>query len=212
MDLSSIDLNQAGMRIRERRRELGMTQGELSGRVSLSAASVSKYENGKVTEASAKAFTEFANALGVPVWWLLGAEAGSGSTKAKRVPVIGKSAAGAPIFAIDEFDEFAFVGTEENVDFAVRVEGDSMVNARIFDGDLVFASRQPTVSNGDIAIVVIDEGPEESYVTTKRFYKYGATIVLRSENPAYSDIEISKKSGKNVRVIGRVVFLKGIVR
>ena len=66
-------------------------------------------------------------------------------------------------------------------DFSLRCHGDSMINARIMDGDLVFIRQQPDVDNGDIAAVLID-----GEATLKRVYKYENQIILQPENPKYA--------------------------
>ena len=92
-------------------------------------------------------------------------------------------------------------------DFVLRARGDSMINARIYDGDIVFIKSQPDVENGQIAAVVIDDE-----ATLKRVYKQNSFITLQSENPAYPPLVISSSSGKNVKIIGRAVAFQGVVR
>ena len=89
----------------------------------------------------------------------------------------------------------------------LRARGDSMINARIYDGDIVFIKSQPDVENGQIAAVVIDDE-----ATLKRVYKQNGFITLQSENPAYPPFVISGSSGKNVKIIGRAVAFQGVVR
>src|SRR5690606_38420934 len=87
------------------------------------------------------------------------------------------------------------------VDFCLRVQGDSMIGARIQDGDIVFVRRQPTVDNGDIAVVLIDDE-----VTLKRVYITEQGIILKSENPAYQPIFVShQEEYRQVRILGRAV-------
>src|SRR5690606_9939877 len=77
--------------------------------------------------------------------------------RTRRVPVLGAIAAGDPILASEEYCDYIEVGDDLRVDFCLRVQGDSMIDARICDGDLVFVRQQPTVENGEIAVVLIDE-------------------------------------------------------
>lgn len=90
----------------------------------------------------------------------------------------------------------------------IRVKGDSMINARIFDGDIVFIRRQPDVENGEIAAVQIDGND----ATLKRVYKINGNVILRPENPIYSDMVFSKKDMKAVQILGKAVFFKSEVR
>lgn len=86
------------------------------------------------------------------------------------------------------------------VDFCLRVKGDSMKDARIMDGDIVFVRRQPTVQNGEIAVVLIDDE-----VTLKRVYITEQGIILRPENPAYQPMFVSHEDFRQVRILGRAV-------
>jgi repressor LexA len=120
-------------------------------------------------------------------------------TRAVTIPVLGSIAAGAPILAQEHIEEtFAlpadFVGDDQM--FMLRVRGDSMVNAGIFDGDLVAIRQQPDANNGDIVAALL-----EDEATVKRFYREGNHVRLQPENPIYEPI-----LAQNVRVLGRVVL------
>ena len=82
-----------------------------------------------------------------------------------------------------------------------------MIGARINDGDVVFIKFQEEVENGQIAAVILESmESDDAEIVLKRFYKYGDDlIVLRSENPAYTDIEIRKEEHRTVRIIGKAV-------
>ena len=82
-----------------------------------------------------------------------------------------------------------------------------MKDARILDGDLVFVKSQPTVENGQIAVVAVDDS-----ATLKRFYKYGDLIVLRACNPDFPDIEIKESDNKRVAVLGLAVAFQSLVK
>ena len=69
---------------------------------------------------------------------------------------MGTIACGEPILAEENIDNYVTVDAKANVDFALRCKGDSMINARIFDGDIVYIHSQPDVENGEIAAVLID--------------------------------------------------------
>lgn len=127
------------------------------------------------------------------------------SQAAFDVPVLGQIAAGTPISAIQhEVDRMpvpaSMVGLGDH--FALRVKGDSMVDAGILDGDTVLIQRRETAENGDIVVALVDE--EEA--TLKRLYRHGGTVALEAENPAY---ETRQLPASRVRVQGRLV---GLVR
>jgi len=118
----------------------------------------------------------------------------------RDVPLVGRIAAGSPILAEEDIEEIFPLPTElignEPV-FMLRVQGDSMIGAGIFDRDFVVVRRQPEARNGEIIAALID-GEE---ATVKRFQREADRITLISENPAYEPIVLSS----GVEIIGRVV-------
>lgn len=82
-----------------------------------------------------------------------------------------------------------------------------MINARIFDGDIVYIREQPDVEDGEIAAVLIGEE-----ATLKRVYKYPSKVVLRPENPLYDDMIYSKEEMNEVRILGKAVAFLSAVR
>jgi repressor LexA len=124
-----------------------------------------------------------------------------------EIPIVGKVAAGTPILAQENIEGFltvdrTLVGQKNNV-FALRVKGDSMIDVDIKDGDFVVIQQQPEVSQGEIAVVLID-----NEATVKKFYRDGEKIKLQPENESMSPIIIDPKE-KEVSIIGKV---KGVVR
>lgn len=124
-----------------------------------------------------------------------------------QIPLVGTIACGSPILAEENIIEYLKVDARLHADFALICKGDSMVNARIFDGDLVYIKQQPDVDNGQIAAVQIDDS-----ATLKRVYKYPNKVVLRAENPQYQDIIITEDDHQEVRILGRAVFFTSMVR
>ena len=127
--------------------------------------------------------------------------------KLEYLPVIGEIACGTPILAEENIKEYMTIDNRIHADFLLIAKGDSMINARIFDGDIVYIKQQPDVENGEIAAVLI-----EDRATLKRVYKYPGKIVLRSENPTYNDIVITDKDNEDIRIIGKVVMVSIIIR
>lgn len=130
----------------------------------------------------------------------------SDNNQDKRIPVLGTISAGNPIIAQENIIGHEY--TSDNCDFCLRVKGDSMINARIHDGDIVYIRKQPDVENGEIAAVIID-GEE---ATLKRVYKLNGNVILHPENPTYKDMIFSKKDFKQVRIIGKVKYVKAEVK
>jgi repressor LexA len=107
----------------------------------------------------------------------------------KKIPVVGTIAAGQPLYAEENIVGYECVQKDQDIDFCLIVKGDSMINAGIHDGDIVFIRKQSDVENGEIAAVIID-GQE---ATLKRVYKTGDAVILRSENPKYEGLCFQQK-------------------
>lgn len=87
----------------------------------------------------------------------------------KRFPMLGEIACGEPKYTNEDRESYVMAGTNINADFCLRASGDSMVGARILDGDIVFIRKQDMVENGEIAAVVVNN---DSEATLKRLYYY----------------------------------------
>ena len=118
----------------------------------------------------------------------------------REIPLLGSIACGEPILAQENIEEQLVIPAHIHADFALRCKGDSMVNARIYDGDIVYIRQQPDVEDGEIAAVLIDDE-----ATLKRVYKFAGRVQLRAENPRYQPLEYSAEDYKTVRVLGKAV-------
>lgn len=120
------------------------------------------------------------------------------------VPLVGQIAAGEPLLAEENIEDYVPLPTEftgEGTTFMLRVKGDSMIEAGIFDGDYVVVRKQETAENGEIAAVLM-----EDEATVKRFFKERNQIRLQPENPSMSPI-ITKEAtvlGKVIAVLRRL--------
>lgn len=126
-----------------------------------------------------------------------------------KLPMLGEIACGKPIFMDENRDNYTMIGSNVKADFCLKAKGDSMVNARIMDGDIVFIRSQPEVENGEIAAVAIDDE-----ATLKRFYRdeITQTVTLISENPIYAPMVFTKKCQKNVYILGKAVAFQSDVK
>ncbi len=120
--------------------------------------------------------------------------------RAVNVPILGQIAAGAPILAEQHIEDtfplpMDWVDDSENV-YMLRVKGDSMVNAGIFDGDLVAIRQQSVANNGEIVAAMI-----EDEATVKRFYRERGRFKLVAENPKYAPIETEE-----CHILGKVIL------
>ena len=113
-----------------------------------------------------------------------------------RVPIVGNVAAGSPILAEECIEDYLTFDTGGRSDeyFALRVRGDSMINAGIFNGDLVVVRQQPVANNGEIVVALL-----EDEATVKRFSRRNGHIWLLPENDDYQPID-----GTCASILGKV--------
>ncbi len=119
-----------------------------------------------------------------------------------EVPVIGRVAAGSPILAEENVEDVVRLpdGWAPSGSFLLKVQGDSMEDAHILDGDYVLVRPQKTAANGEIVVALI-----EDEATVKRFYKKANRVELRAENPAYEPIEVDRSDLRSIGLVGKVV-------
>lgn len=125
----------------------------------------------------------------------------------KAIPLIGRIAAGVPIRAVENIEEYLPVSPAmfgEGDLFALHVQGDSMTGAGILNGDMAVIVSCDRVENGDIAAVLIEDD-----ATLKRFYLSSERLVLKSENPLFEDLTYPSSSCSDIRILGRYL---GIIR
>jgi len=198
------EVRNRGERLRKRRMELGLTLEEVAEAVGVSKSTVLKWETGTIEDMRVNKAAALAQVLNVSPLWVIGiTDSRSGPPRTKRVPILGSIAAGEPILATEEYGEYVELSEDVPVDFCLRVKGDSMIDARIQDGDLVFVRRQPTVENGQIAVVLIDDE-----ATLKRFYRTPNGVILKPENSKYEPLFFTHQDFKQVQVLGRAVFFQ----
>lgn len=203
--------------IKRRRQQLKMTQTDLALKMGYADKSmIAKIEKGNVDLPQSKILA-FANVLETTPGELMGwdyetdaAETVDNIYKLDKIklPMLGKVACGEPIFADEDRESYIMVGTDIGADFCLQCQGDSMINARIHDGDIVFVKKTDIVENGEIAVVIIDDE-----ATLKRFFYYREQnlVILKPENPKYQDIILTGEQLNQVRVIGRAVAFQSDV-
>lgn len=198
--------------IRRRREELGLSQDELAKRLGYrSRSTIAKIESGSNDIPQSK-IAAFAAALETTPAQLLGLKVSSPAPRtesigsANRVPLLGTIAAGTPLFADEHIEEYIEVSDNIHADFCLRVQGDSMIGARIYDGDIVFIRRQSDVADGEIAAVLVDDS-----ATLKRVYKDSHSIRLHSENPKYKPMVFTQDNCDTVMILGKAVAFQGTI-
>lgn len=129
----------------------------------------------------------------------------------KRFPMFGEIACGKPKYTNEDRESYVMAGTNVNADFCLKASGDSMVNARILDGDIVFIQQQDMVENGEIAAVVVNN---DSEATLKRLFYYQdkGLLILKAENPAYEDLIFQGEELNEVHILGKAVAFQSDVK
>lgn len=208
-------------RIKKQRLARGYTLLQLADFLGVKEATVQRYESGDIKNIKHATVTKLAEILNCTPAYLMGwsdspYEQNTMSTdlsnpdirpiKTKKFRMLGKIACGKPMFAEEEFETFVEASEDINADFCVIAKGDSMINARIFDGDVVFIREQPDVENGEIAAVIIDDS-----VTLKRVYKYNNRIELRPENPTHKVQNYEGEELEKIRILGKAVAFQSFI-
>lgn len=202
------------------RKERGLSQAALATELGFTKSSVNMYERGD-REPGLESLETIADFFNVDMDYLLGKSdvqnrflytpASDAEFVAlpdnilsmpvtHTVPLLGTIACGEPILVAENIEDNVEVPEHIHADFALRCKGDSMINARIHDGDIVYIRQQPAVNNGEIAAVLI--GDE---ATLKRVYVYEDHVVLQPENPAYEPLVYFKDAMQAVRILGKAV-------
>lgn len=122
--------------------------------------------------------------------------------KFKSIPLIGTIAAGQPLLAEEHIEDYFNIDTSIKADFALKIKGDSMIGAGIFQDDIVFIRQTCELTNGEIGAILI-----EDEATLKKFYKEEDTIILQAENDMYKPMIY--KDG-NIKILGKLVAVLNI--
>ena len=202
-----------GERMKARRKEISVPVEEIAKALNVSVATVYRYENGEIEKVPRAVLEPLAKVLRTTPAFLMGWETSTAQDsnfsaydnimpmpEMRKVPLIGTIACGEPILAAENIEDEVDIPEHITADFALRCKGDSMINARIFDGDIVYIKQQPMVDDGEIAAVLI-----EDEATLKRVRIYPDHIVLEPENPNYRPYSYWEDEMNNVRIIGKAV-------
>ena len=206
-------------RIKERRIFMGYTQEELGEKLGLQKSVIAKYENGRVENIKRSVISNMAKILDCSPAYLMGWDADNNliylenayPIQKKLFPMLGEIACGEPKYTNEDRESYVMAGTNIEADFCLKAKGDSMINARILDGDIVFIRKQDMVKNGEIAAVIVNN---DSEATLKRFfyYKEKALLILKPENPAYEDQIYQGEELNQIHVLGKAVAFQSDVR
>lgn len=210
-------------RIKDLRTSQGMTLEQVAEKVGVGKSTVRKWETGLIANMRRDKIAALADALNTSPMYLMGwsdeinpAPALDLSkfdniypVKLKKFPLLGEIACGKPIFANEDRESYILAGSDIHADFCLRAKGDSMVNARILDGDIVFIRKQDMVDNGEIAAVAIGDD-----VTLKRVFYHPEQdlLILKAENTKYQDMIYSQNQLEQVYILGKAIAFQSDVK
>lgn len=193
-----------------------ISYGELSDRTGIPKSALQRYATGQTEKIPIDRLERIAKAIGTSAAYLMGWEDSPDAKfpaniipmpEMRKIPLLGNIACGAPILAEDHIEEYIDIPKHIPADFALTCKGDSMINARIFDGDTVYIRQQEEVENGEIAAVLID-----TEATLKRVQLYEDHISLEPENPQYRPIVLWGEDMNTVRILGKAVAFTSVVK
>ena len=206
--------NETAKKIAELRAKYGYTLEEVANRVGVGKSTVRKWENGTIQNMGRDKILLLAEALHTTPGYLCGWSDESKpnnvfNLQKRKFRVLGNIACGEPIFADEERELYVELGTSVQADFCLIAKGDSMIGARIHDGDIVFIRQQDMVDNGEIAAVIIDDE-----ATLKRVYydQDADTLSLFAENPNYRTMRYSGEELNQIRILGKAIAFQSDVK
>lgn len=199
--------------LKSRRKELGLTLAQIADEMGVAEATVQRWESGNIKTIRHEKIGKLADILKVSPAALMGWSDNSTfglpynilpMPRMREWKVLGGTACGDPLY-MDLDGETVLAPEDIDADFVFRCVGDSMIGARILDGDIVFV-KSGNVDNGQIAVVRIGEE-----YTLKRVYRGEDYLELRAENPAYPP-KIIRGAQENAEIVGRAVhFLSRVI-
>lgn len=201
-----------GERMKQRRKEIGLSAEKVAERLGVSPATIYRYEKGDIEKVPVDIFAELAKILQTTPAYLMGWEEKTEPKKPtippgfepmpkmKKIPLIGSIACGEPITAEQNIEKMVDVPEYIRCDFSLTCHGDSMVDAGIHDKDVVYIRIQQEVENGEIAAVRID-----GEATLKRVYYNPGTLTLMPANPAYAPMVYTGSQLEEVHIEGKAV-------
>jgi repressor LexA len=190
------------MAIKTRREQLELTQQQVADYVGVSKSAVSRWESGDVANMGIDKLSKLSEVLSVSPLDIINETELTlrivpNKNNTAPIPLLGSIAAGSPILAEQNIEDYFNLDKKIKADFCLRIKGDSMININIMDGDIVFIKKQEDLENGEVGAVLVEDS-----ATLKRFYRMNGEVYLQSENPAYKPIVIS---GGEVIVLGKMV-------
>ena len=199
------------------RKQAGLTLEEVAEKIGTSKQTIHRYENGVISNVPPDKVEALARVFGTTPSELMGWKTENPlysfpnihPIATKKLPMLGRIACGKPIYAEEEHESYVMAGAAPDADFCLKAVGDSMVGARIYDGDLVFIRSQESVDNGEIAAVIIDD---EATLKRVYFYPEKQKLILSPENPHYEPLVFLGSELDHIKIIGKAVAFQSVIR
>lgn len=209
-----------GGRIAQRRKDLGLTLDDVAQEIGVAKSTIQRYEKGTIEKIKLPVIEAIARVLSVNPAWICFKSDDMEVVPTHRlpsnviplprtytVPLIGTIACGQPILAVEDADEVVEVPEHIHADFALRCKGNSMIDARIYDGDIVYIHSQPEVENGEIAAVRIGEE-----ATLRKVRAYQDMIILEPANQTFEPLVYRGEELNEIEVLGKAVAFTSTIR
>ena len=209
-------------RIKTLRKRLGYSYSDMAKLTGLAKSTIQRYETGFTEKIPLSKLNILAQALNTTPMYIMGWDEEEPHDcpeptlpanilpmpDTRKIPLLGTIACGDPILAEQNIEDYVDIPEHINADFALRCQGDSMINARIFDGDIVYIREQPTVESGEIAAVMVDDDT----ATLKRVEFFEDHIILAPENPHHRPQTFWEDAMDRIRILGKAVAFTSKVR
>lgn len=213
-------------RLKNERKKIGLSQTEFADKLGMNARTYASYERGE-RDISTAVLLNICKTLNISSDVLLGNDLTYEENndisalpvlmekypnikpiKLKRFPMLGEIACGEPVFADEDKEHYVMADMDIHADFCLTAKGDSMVNARIYEGDIVFIKEMPIVENGDIAAVIIND---EATLKRVYYYREDGMLQLVAENPKYKPLVYQGEELNHIRILGKAVYFMSAV-
>lgn len=206
-------MRSVGETIKELREERDISQTEVANKIGVSKQTLFKYENGVVQNIPTKYIEKLANLFDVSPGYIMGRQKQPNSPDLStipgiriaknlvNVPILGHIQCGMPVLSEANYEGYFKLDPDLcKADFSLVADGDSMIDANIHEGDIVFFKETPDVESGTIAAVLLDDE-----TTLKKVIKMDDTLILQPANDKYKPILIHQGDYSNVMILGKMV-------
>ena len=194
--------------IKSKREYLKLTQQDVADYVGISKSAVSRWESGDIGSMGIEKVPRLSDVLQISPLELINLDKSfskgrvPNNSNTNPIPLVGTVAAGLPILAEENIEDYFNLDSRIKADFALRIKGDSMIDAGIYQDDIVFIRKQDCLENGEIGAILI-----ENEATLKKFYKDNNTVILQAENDNYKPMIYTDG---NLKILGKLVAVLNI--